>query len=714
MSSQTREIKYFFFSHYFSDGLRITFGILLPALFLAHFNQIEAGLTLSLGALCVSITDSPGPVIHKRNGMLYCNLFIFVVALATGYAHQHVLLMGLEVLLFSFLFSMFPVYGNRAGALGTAALLVMILMMDTQLEPAQVPGYSAQILAGGVWYMLLSLLFFKIRPYRQAQQALGECIHEVAKFLKLKAAFYNTETDLEKDYHKLVAQQVVVSEKQDAVRELLFKSRLLVKESTRAGRVLVLTFVDVVDLYEQITTIHYDYALLRERFAATGVLGEISRLIEQIAEEIDHVGFAIQSNTRYKSTVNLHAGLEELKTRIDQVGEHDTEGSNLVLKKILVNLRSLVQRLDVILQYYKAAPAENAASRNIEYARFVTHQGFDLKTFRNNLTFSSVIFKHSFRVALVCLFGFTLTKVLDYGHHSYWVLLTIIVILKPGFSLTKQRNFQRITGTLVGGLIGILIMVLIKDKTVLFVLVLLFMVGSYSFQRMNYVISVIFTTPFVLLLFNLLGAGEFDVAKERIIDTLIGSVIAFTASYLLFPSWESATIKDFMRSALKANMQYLLRLGEALAGRNVNLIEYKLARKEVYVSSANLSAAFQRMLSEPKRKQRNSRELHKFVVLNHILSSNIASVATTITEKGSAASAGEHLRPIRRSLSILNDSLKKIDPETPAPTLDVPPAEPMAYGNREITAEDIALKDQLDFIQKVSTDICRISDYIFA
>ena len=120
--------------------------------------------------------------------------------------------------------------------------------------------YSATILAGGVWYMLFSLIFFGIRPYRAAQQALGENIADMVKFLRIKADFYLPDTDIDENYRKLVSQQIQVSQHQDAVREMLFKSRVMVRESTNASRILVLTFVDLVDMYEQIMATHYDYS----------------------------------------------------------------------------------------------------------------------------------------------------------------------------------------------------------------------------------------------------------------------------------------------------------------------------------------------------------------------------------------------------------------------------------------------------------------------
>jgi len=714
MNNKAREIQYFIYSQYFSDGLRITFGVLLPSLLFSWLGQLETGLTLSLGALCISIADSPGPVVHKRNGMLYCNLFVFAVAMLTGFARANIWTMGLEVLLLSFFFSMFVVYGNRAAALGTAALLVMILMMDKRLEPGQVPGYSAIILGGGVWYMVFSLLSFRIRPYRQAQQALGECIHEIAKFLRLKAEFYTLKTNLEQDYDKVVAQQVVVSQKQDAVRELLFKSRQLMKESTPASRSLLLAFVDVVDLYEQITASHYDYATIRARFGATGVLEQIALLIRQTAEELDQVGVAIQSNTRYRRSADLNLALEQLKIKIDAVGDQVHGSSNLSLKKILINLRNLTQRLNSIMAYFDSntpAAATITGRSNLEYTRFVSHEGFDAGKFFDNLTLSSSVFKHALRVAVLCLFGFAVTKFITYGHHSYWVLLTIIVILKPGYSLTKQRNYQRMIGTVAGGFVGIIILYFIPDKTVQFVLLLFLMIGTYSFIRINYVISVIFMTPYILILFSFLGIGHLDLVEERIVDTLIGSAIAFTGSYLIFPSWESETIKGLMHDVLKANSNYLRLLAESLWGREVEVLDYRLARKEVYVSAANLSGAFQRMLSEPKRTQRNSKEVHKFVVLNHILSSNIATLSSAILDQEhQVVLAPDSLRPVRRSLAMLNEGLRRLDndatdnqPESMAVTLE------LQQINIAETA-DPGLREQLEFIQRLSSDILKITD----
>ncbi|WP_431217831.1 FUSC family protein [Puia sp. P3] len=200
--------------------------------------------------------------------------------------------------------------------------------------------------------------------------------------------------------------------------------------------------------------------------------------------------------------------------------------------------------------------------------------------------------------------------------------------MKPVHSLTKKRNFERLMGTLGGALVGLVILYFIKDPRVLFVLMILFMIGTYVFLRTNYLAAVIFTTPYVLLLFHLLYPIDFrTILTDRVIDTVIGSVIAFLANILIIPSWEHERITDYMTGAIEANIDYFRDVAGAFLGRPSTVHQYKLSRKKAFVALANLSDAFGRMLSEPRRQQKRITDMHQFVVSNHMLTSHTATLA---------------------------------------------------------------------------------------
>jgi uncharacterized membrane protein (TIGR01666 family) len=707
MNSNVRNIRQFFNSQHFADGLRTTLAILSPALIAAYYGQLQWGFTLALGAMCVALTDAPGPITHRENGMKACISALFVTATITLLIQNNLYLLGLEIVLFSFFFSMFSIYGNRAGGIGNAAILVMILSMDQVTPRTDIWLYSLLIVTGGLWYMFISIVAYYIRPYRPAQRALGNCITEIARYLSIKSEFYDIATDLKTDYQKMVNQQVVVNEQLEVVRELFFKTRQILKGESLIAQKLVVTFDETVDLFEDITATYYDYKSLRERFKDNGVLSTFSGVLKKVAHELEQIGLAIQSNSTYTKSTNFDEEIRRLKAQIDGIVSREHTEHTLVLRRIMVNVRRIMQRVRFINSYFDKNEA--ATKHQLDYSRFVSHQPIDIRLFWNNLNFESLIFKHSIRVAVACIIGFAVAKVLAYGQHTYWILLTIAFIIKPAFGLTRKRNVERILGTLLGAFIGVLILYFIRNANVQFALLVIFMVGAYSFLRTHYLPMVVFVTTYVVLLFKFLGFPFANVVQERVLDTLIGSAIAFSVSYFLFPSWEAHQLKNYMRDVLKANADYLHKLLEGLLQHRISLTDYKLARKEVYIHSANLSAAIQRMLSEPKNKQAHNKELEHFSILNHLLFSNVATLVSTVIHQPGQAYSDEAVDEAWKALALLTESIKKLDARHTAPMIE---AAPHPTPNEPVT--DTHFVGQLKHIHKLTADIGKTLDTILA
>lgn len=627
-----REYKSFINSHNLNGAIRITVGITVPAILLGYFNNLSAGIAVSIGAMCVANTDNPGPIHHRRNGMVACVIIIFIVSLLTGLVSGSGLLTGILVFIFCFVFSMMGIYGNRASSIGVNALLVMVLNIDRPHHGWESLINALYILAGGAWYTVLSLLLYSFRPYKLIQQALGDCIESTADYLRIKASFYGREVDYDKSYRQLVERQIDLHGKQELLRELLFKSRDIVKESTHTGRVLVMIFLDIVDLFERVMTSQQDYQMLHRTFGESGLLSAFRELILDMAIELDEIGIAVKSGKPSVETPHLSSRLKQLRESFirhrDQYRNAENVESFIGLRHILESMEDIGNRLHTLHGYttYDRRLGKDIPP-TLDYDQFITHQDIDKKLIFDNLSLRSHIFRHSLRVSIATIAGYIISVFLPFGH-GYWILLTIIVILKPAYSLTKKRNWERLMGTLAGALAGLLILYFIHDRNVLFVLMILFMIGTYVFIRTNYLISVTVMTPYVLLLFHLLYPTDFRaILSDRVIDTAIGSVLAFLANIFIVPSWEREQIGDYMIKVIEANAAYFRDIAGAFTGRPAQMVQYKLSRKEAFVALANLSDAFGRILSEPRGKREEAGKMHQFVVSNHMLTSHIATLA---------------------------------------------------------------------------------------
>lgn len=93
---------------------------------------------------------------------------------------------------------------------------------------------------------------------------------------------------------------------------------------------------------------------------------------------------------------------------------------------------------------------------------------------------------------------------------------------------------------------------------------------------------------------------------DRMLDTAIGSVIAFLLSLMLLPQWEHENIAGYMKDLVKSAKNYYGPVASYFTLQTVTPPnqEMKLARKQMLTALSNVSGSFNRMLSEPRRFQK--------------------------------------------------------------------------------------------------------------
>lgn len=627
------EFKQFVTGQYLTKGLRITCGALLPALILYYHNLLSVGIALPLGALMVSLTDSPGPIHHRRNGMMASNILNFAIAIIIGFTREYTWLLAAELTALSFFLSLIGVYGSRANSIGLIAIIVMVLNIDVHHVQERVLSDALFMLAGGVWYMLLSLFLYSLRPYRLIQQALGESVLLTASYLKTKSNLYKPGVSDDEVYKELVPLQINIHRQQEQLRELLFKARGFTRESTARGRGLMMMFSDSVDLFEQVMTTQQNYKALRGYFKEGMILETFRRLILEVVNQLEKTGLVIQSGLPAREDQSLSKLISETEQeftafKATHLGSETLEGF-ISLRHILNSIKDINERIQRMNAYTAfGAKPDRGVKQEIDTKQFVSRQEFDLKILAENFSLHSNIFRHSLRIGICVFAGFLIGQAFPVGH-SYWILLTIITILKPAYGISKQRNIQRLLGTVLGAVVVFALLYFVQNNRILFSLLVLSMIIGYSFLQIQYAVSVAAITMFVLFTFHFMQPADFNtVATDRVIDTAIGSVLSFTAALFFLPKWEQDQVPEYILKLMKANLQYFNTAAGAFYGAAPQIAKYKMARKETYVALANLSDAFQRLLSEPKHKISQPELLHHLVVSNHMLSSHIATLGT--------------------------------------------------------------------------------------
>ena len=132
----------------------------------------------------------------------------------------------------------------------------------------------------------------------------------------------------------------------------------------------------------------------------------------------------------------------------------------------------------------------------------------------------------------------------------------------------------------------------------------------------------------------------------------------------------------------------------------------------MYVATANMASAFQRMITEPKNKQKNAKDLNKFVVFNHILSSYSVTLLQTVNQADNQVLTTEHVRLLRRTLTLLAQSIRLL-PDEGDGFQETDVSVPDNLDDNNIPSEEITLiREQLEFLKRIAGDIQKVTEKI--
>lgn len=668
-------LQRFIYSHHLFGGLRQSIGVLLPAIILGGvFEMYDVGVVTSMGALCVAIIDQPGgPRRYRLNEMLGGAVLGTFTAFITGLSSSSVIFLWLLIPTLSFFYSMLNVFGKRVGLIGFACLLLMALNMRFPMTPDEVLAHTLYTAGGAFFYFMFSALFRKIFLYREERLSLAMALFATAEYVNERAKFYDPDTDLETAYRDLIQVQATMSEAHQATRDIVLRE-LPTDDHSHADThrlALLAIHINMVSLLELFVATHTDYTNLRKRMADSDFMLFARDALYKMATNINDIAFNISRSKKTTIKQNVKAELRAMEYELERYKRHGLNTAEPEIYALLVQILRRLRNAQKTIAHMGAQtrrpsqdlPMDQYLDKSL--SRFLSRDQIRFGMFTSNLRWNSPHFRFSIRMGLATLLGLAIPTLMSslspessllntLTSNSHWVILTSLVILKPGFALTKQRNAWRLSGTFLGSILAFLLIRLTTDVEIYFLTMLLAYLLGRSLVQLNYMLSAVFNTLFVLISFQFLQTQSDFVIGERLVDTLIGSLIALVCSYVL-PWWEANSMSNFAKEAINANKKYLqsglhyaalnrehtaITVRRADPSTDPDLInidikqlekelseadtQWRVARGNVHVAFSNFAAGFYRMMSEPVSRQQNVSLLNNLLIQNHVLASQVS------------------------------------------------------------------------------------------
>ena len=440
--------------------------------------------------------------------------------------------------------------------------------------------------AGGLWATLLTMLIWRVHPYRPARAAVAGAWRRLA--------------ELAADQRTLLLAGEAGTEGWDAHGRA---HRRAVREEIEHARVIVM---DLVGMRGRLS-LRGAQALLRLE-ACDQLFGHLIALSDQLEVTSDPA--------RLGAAEPLLRVLRPMLVVLAHAIEHDTPVRAAVLERATARLQAAAGADPVL------APLADAMAERLRIAaRLSTPEGFlpgggvgstqaepwaarVLGPVRANLSWSSATLRHALRVAVIGAPALLATAPFS-DEFAHWLPITVVVTLQPFYAATWQRALERIGGTVLGGVVGAVLAYFAQSPLVLAAMLFPLCMITFTARQVSFAFWIAGITPIVVILMELVhpGHSSWAVAGLRAAFTTAGGLIAILGWLLLWPSWEPRRLGGEQRAAIAAHAAYARAvLSELVGERGADTAE--AARRAAGMATNNLEASISRALQEPRGRRR--------------------------------------------------------------------------------------------------------------
>jgi len=624
----SRRLGLALFRLHIENGVAVALGMLAVGVGF----YVAAGLAVTIlaytGALCASIVDQPSRFSLKppvfASTVLVTSLISFLAALCGGRAVP----LGLLVATLSFVMALASAYGRRALGVGVAGILALVIGMTGEKETlANALANTMIFAAGGIAYAICGLAMGWLLDDRNRRIVLGEALRSFANYLRAKAVAFDPSETGKPALRALIEAHGVLTESLQSARDMIYAGHMTPRRRQYADALTTL-----VDCFEQILSSDADLEILR-RSQHHHLLRRVRGLILDFASDIENLIAALVLRSPRAAALEHDATLRNIAGEIVRVSRTppalaEEEIARAAFRSTHTKLvRAVAQLAELRAAIYE--PERPVTRTRVDLAAFMQQETLDPHVLLAQFDLRSPTMRYAIGLTLAMTAGYAITLLFPNYVHGGWILLTTGLIMRANYSITRQRRNDRVIGTLVGCVAAAALIHILPGVWPLLGVVA--GVGlSHAFGTVNYRITALGASVSALLLLHFMYPAVHPLFLERILDTLIGAMLASAFSFLL-PSWERRNIPLLVDNLIAKDCAFA---EQALTRASAEL-SYRLSRRNVLDAVTALSAAVRRLLDEPGPDKRQAVTLNELLSANYLFASDLASVRIALLARAS-------------------------------------------------------------------------------
>lgn len=576
------------------------------------------GVAVTTGALNVSYSDAHDPYKYRARRMMTWTLLGALAVFVGSATGATAWLAILVAAVWAFIGGLSASISQKTGDLGLNTLVALIVFAARgAMDVKGAATAGGLVLLGGLLQMTLALIFWPIQRDTPERRVVGTVYADLAKELApstpdvLESQLRNPSQQVQDTLHALGSDHTIQGE----------RFRVLFDQADRLRRS---TFV-LQSLRDQLKD--PDCKAIRE---------SIDHLLELSAKLLDRVADCLSSGTSGLALSVFAAKLDQLL--VEGIAEAERSGQVPLAQDVARAMDALAGQLRIVLSL--AGHSTEDGDARLAREEQTTPWGWSFREgveiLRANLIWSSPYFRHAVRLSACVAIGDLIARTLSW-QRTYWLPMTVAVVLKPDFTTTFSRGVLRFAGT-YGGLLlatGLYHLLPVSSPADL-AASQLFLVGMFTFAlrsigAANYGVFSVSISGLIVFLVAATGISPKDVVVERALNTTAGGLLALIA-YAMWPTWERTQVNEILAQMLDAARDYfhevVLRLSAQVSTANLDQIRGNWRR-----ARSNAEVSVDRMSAEPGTSSKKISACTAILASSHALVHAIAGLDAALTQQ---------------------------------------------------------------------------------
>nr|WP_314561241.1 YccS family putative transporter [uncultured Pseudomonas sp.] len=628
----------------FSYSIRVFIALTGSMALCWYQDEMTLLIPLFLGIIASALAETDDSWQGRLNALAVTLVCFSIAALSVELLFPYPWIFAISLALASFCLTMLGALGERYGAIASATLILSVYtMIGVDQRGGAVSDFWHEpllLVAGAAWCGVLSVLWQALFSNQPVQQSLARLFRELGRYLKLKSSLFEPirQLDVEARRLELAQQNGRVVAALNAAKEIILHRVGNGRPGSKVSRYLKLYFL-AQDIHERASSSHYPYNALAEAFFHSDVLFRCQRLLRQQGKACQALAESIQLRQPFIYDDSFAEALGDLNASL----EHLRIQSNPAWRGLLRSLRALAANLSTLDRLLGDASNPDRLADATD-SNLLDRAPRNLKEMwtrlRTQLTPTSLLFRHALRLSLALTIGYGTLHAI-HASQGYWIILTTLFVCQPNYGATRRKLGQRIIGTAIGLTVAWALFDLFPSPLVQSMFAIAAGLVFFINRTTRYTLATAAITLMVLFCFNQVGDG-YGLFLPRLLDTLLGSLIAGLAVFLFLPDWQGRRLNKVLANTLTCNSIYLRQIMQQYAAGKSDDLAYRLARRNAHNADAALSTTLANMLMEPGHFRKEADVGFRFLVLSHTLLSYLSGLGAH-RETQLPADVREHL-----------------------------------------------------------------------